>query len=265
MKKLGLALALCSQLIQAASLEEIRARDYIQVGVRNQLKGFGYLKDGAYDGFEIEMARQIAKRIFGDESKIKFIPVSGAQRITVLKNNEVDLVMAYFVINHQRRKAVDFGEPYMNVYLGALNHDNQNVQQNHYFQNKKVLVLDSGSADIYFRHIHPDVETVKCKNYEGCFKAFANHEADVFVNDFNVLNLMSELYRKTTDGIQLLDHIDYQEYIAPAVDKGNKELLQLVNEEMKSMKQDGRLKAYFDAKVSPVIHGFKAEDLLILK
>ena len=68
-------------------LETIKERDKFVVGVKYDTKLFG-LKDpasGDVEGFDIDIAKQIAKEILGDENKIELVEVTSKTRIPLIK------------------------------------------------------------------------------------------------------------------------------------------------------------------------------------
>ena len=64
-------------------MSEIQARGRLVVGVSSDtlLLGARNPDTNQFQGFDIEMAKQIAKAIFGDEKKIQFKAISAGQRI----------------------------------------------------------------------------------------------------------------------------------------------------------------------------------------
>ena len=76
MKKLFLLLVFCFSCIFANSLSEIRQSQVVRIGVDKDQMPFSRLKDGEFQGFEIDMAKAMAIDIFGGKNgAIKFVPV----------------------------------------------------------------------------------------------------------------------------------------------------------------------------------------------
>ena len=95
------------------TLDEIIKRDCLVVGVATDTKPFGFLDEkGKNVGFDIDIAKKIAKHILKDENKIEFIPVSMADRMLKLNRGDVDFVIASLTITPQRSQVVDFSAPY---------------------------------------------------------------------------------------------------------------------------------------------------------
>jgi glutamate transport system substrate-binding protein len=99
------------------AVQKIKDRGELRAGVSIDAPGFGLRdpKTGQVEGFDAEMARLIAIRIFGTPSKVKFVEVTSAQRPDVLKNGTVDIVAATYTITPERAKIVGFVGPYFNA------------------------------------------------------------------------------------------------------------------------------------------------------
>lgn len=103
--------------VQAAlgmGFDAIKERGYLKVAVFEDKAPFGYrAANGSYEGFDVEIAREIAKDLFGDAQKIKFVSVEAGRRVESLMSGKADLVLANFTQTPRRAKAVDFAKPYM--------------------------------------------------------------------------------------------------------------------------------------------------------
>jgi beta-glucosidase/6-phospho-beta-glucosidase/beta-galactosidase/ABC-type amino acid transport substrate-binding protein len=69
-------------------LRRIQDRGYIVVAVKQDVPGFGYrdASTGTWSGLEIDLARAIARQIFGDAERVRFHPAPTAQRIPLLRS-----------------------------------------------------------------------------------------------------------------------------------------------------------------------------------
>lgn len=96
---IGLAAAFCglavtagaSQAQEKSKLDEILSRGKLIVGVSSESPPFGFVDEkGELAGFDIDIARLIAKATFGDPGKIEFIRQSAAQRWPNAQNGTID-------------------------------------------------------------------------------------------------------------------------------------------------------------------------------
>ena len=104
------------------TLESIKSRGELIVGVKNDVPHFALLNQatGVIEGFEVDIAKALAKELLGDENKIKLIPVNAKTRGPALDNGSVDLVIATFTITEERKKAFNFSTPYYKDSVGLL-------------------------------------------------------------------------------------------------------------------------------------------------
>jgi general L-amino acid transport system substrate-binding protein len=76
------------------TLDVVRSRGMVRVGVNDQLPGFGYIRpDGSFGGFDTDFGRALAAAIFGDASRVEFIAVSASTRFEALSAGEIDVLI----------------------------------------------------------------------------------------------------------------------------------------------------------------------------
>ncbi len=120
-KKLILSMmAACASLTAghalADTLSAIKERDKLIVGVKNDYAPYGYLDDqGKLVGFEVELAKFVAKELLGSEDKIEFVPVVASNRIEFLTAGRVDVVFATLGISPERDRVIDFTTQYVSA------------------------------------------------------------------------------------------------------------------------------------------------------
>ena len=79
----GVAGLLTAISANAGTLEDVRAKGFIQCGVSQGLPGFSNADDsGKWTGLDVEMCRAVAAAVFGDAQAVKFSPLSAKQRFT---------------------------------------------------------------------------------------------------------------------------------------------------------------------------------------
>jgi len=91
----------------------IRARGFLLVGVRYDLKPFGYVTDeGKVAGFDVDLGRELARRWLGDAQAVKFRQVRSDTAIEHLQAGDVDLVAAALAHTQNGEAGADFSLPY---------------------------------------------------------------------------------------------------------------------------------------------------------
>src|SRR3546814_2002047 len=77
----------------AATLDDVKARGTLNCGVTTGLAGFAAPDDqGNWKGLDVDMCRAVAAAIFGDDTKVNFVPTDAKERFTALQSGEIDLL-----------------------------------------------------------------------------------------------------------------------------------------------------------------------------
>lgn len=95
-----------------AEVQAIVDRGVLRVGVKSDVPGFGYqdVLTEEYSGIEIDLAQKIAETIGVDD--VEYIAVTAATRGQLLDSGDVDMVIATFTINDERKESWNFTTPY---------------------------------------------------------------------------------------------------------------------------------------------------------
>lgn len=90
---LAFAALSASAAFSGTTLEEVRARGELNCGVHPGLVGFAAPNaNGVWEGFDVDYCRAVAAAIFGDPTRVSFVPVVTSGRYSVLASGEVDLL-----------------------------------------------------------------------------------------------------------------------------------------------------------------------------
>lgn len=106
----------------APSVAAIQRRGLLRVGVDQNTFLFGY-RDPATNnlvGFDLDIAREVARAIFGDPNKVQFVAITYGDRITALEQDRVDLVADTFTITCARLEKIDFSTVYYDAVQKVL-------------------------------------------------------------------------------------------------------------------------------------------------
>lgn len=248
---LGFGLVGCGDTQQNASnsLETIKQKGVITIGVFSDKPPFGFInKEGDNDGFDVKVSRQIAKDLLGDSSKVKFELVEAASRVEFLKSGKVDVIMANFTKTPEREAVVDFASPYMKVALGIVSKDGA-IKSIEDLKGKKLIVNKGTTADFYFSKNHPEIELLKYDQNTEAFLALKDARGEALVHD----NLLVFAWAKENPGFEVgIAKLGNEDVIAPAVKKGDKELLEWLNKEIETLNKNGFMKEAYQETLTPI-------------
>ena len=232
---------------KARSLDEIKKSGKIKIAVFSDKAPFGYVdKDGKYQGYDVYFAEQLAKDL-GVEPE--YTSVDPAARVDVLTSNKVDLVLANFTVTDERKEKVDFAKPYMKVALGVVSPENTEITDVSQLKGKTLIIAKGTTAESYFEKNEPDVKLQKYDQYADAYNALLDGRGDAFSTD----NTEVLAWAKTNKGFKVgITKLGDEDTIAPAVQKGNKELLNWINDEIVKLGKENFFHKDYEQTLKPV-------------
>ena len=235
---------------KARTLEEIKKDGTIKIGVFSDKNPFGYVdENGDIQGYDVYFAKRIAKDLLGSEENVEFVYLDAASRVEYLKSAKVDVTMANFTVTDERKEQVDFALPYMKVALGVVSPEDSLITDVDQLNGKTLIVVKGTTAETYFSENYPDIKLLKFDEYQEAYDALLDGRGDAFSTD-NTEVLAWALQNK---GFKVgIDSIGNTDTIAAAVQKGNTELLDWINEEIKSLADEQFFHKDFEETLKPV-------------
>ena len=232
---------------KARSLDEIKKSGKIKIAVFSDKAPFGYVdKDGKYQGYDVYFAEQLAKDLGVDP---EYTSVDPAARVDVLTSNKVDLVLANFTVTDERKEKVDFAKPYMKVALGVVSPENAEITDVSQLKGKTLIIAKGTTAESYFEKNEPDVKLQKYDQYADAYNALLDGRGDAFSTD----NTEVLAWAKTNKGFKVgITKLGDEDTIAPAVQKGNKELLNWINDEIVKLGKENFFHKDYEQTLKPV-------------
>lgn len=235
---------------QARTLDDIKENGKIKIGVFSDKNPFGYVdSDGKVQGYDVYFAKRIGKDLLGSEDAVEFVYVEAASRVEYLQSGKVDIILANFTVTPERSEKVDFALPYMKVALGVVSPDSAPITDIDQLKDKKLIVVKGTTAETYFSDTHSDITLVKYDEYQEAYDALLDGRGDAFATDNTEALAWSNQNEGFSTTIESIGNIDT---IAPAVQKGNKELLNWINEEIKGLADEKFFHAAYKKTLLPV-------------
>ncbi|MEE0854185.1 MAG: cysteine ABC transporter substrate-binding protein [Eubacterium ventriosum] len=235
---------------KARTLDEIKKSGKIKIGVFSDKNPFGYVdENGKVQGYDVYFAKRIAKDLLGSEDAVDFVYVEAASRVEYLKSAKVDITLANFTVTDERKEQVDFALPYMKVALGIVSPQKAEITDVNQLKEKKLIVVKGTTAETYFSKNYPDVTLVKFDEYQEAYDALLDGRGDAFSTDNTEVLAWAKQNKGFVVGVESLGDIDT---IAPAVQKGNTELLNWLNDEIKTLAKEKFFHKDFDETLKSV-------------
>ncbi|MGB8819435.1 MAG: amino acid ABC transporter substrate-binding protein [Rhizobiaceae bacterium] len=220
----------------AATLDDVKAKGFVQCGVNVGLAGFSAPDDkGDWTGLDVDFCRAVAAAIFGDGTKVKFTPLSAKERFTALQSGEVDLLArnTTWTINRDTALGLNF--------IGVNYYDGQGFMIN----SKKIsgvnsaLQLSGASVCVqagtttelnladYFKANKMEYSPVVFEKNEEVNAAYDAGRCDVLTTDQSGL-YATRLSLAAPDDHVVLPEIISKEPLGPAVRQGDDQWFDIV-------------------------------------
>ena len=232
---------------KARTVEEIKQSGKIVIGVFSDKKPFGYVDSkGDYQGYDVYFGNRIAKDL-GVE--VEYVPVEAASRVEYLVSNKVDIILANFTVTEERKEKVDFTLPYMKVALGVVSPDKALITDVEDLKGKTLIVCKGTTAETFFTENYPEVNLLKFDQYSEAYNALLDGRGDALSTDNTEVLAWAIENEGFSVGIESLGNIDT---IAAAVQKGNQDLLDWLNNEIVELGKEKFFHADYEETLAPV-------------
>jgi len=173
--------------------EAIKAKGVLNAGVRCDQPPYGYQDEkGGYAGVETDMARQIAKWAFGDETKIAFTCVTAENRIPQLTAGRVDLLIATLGATPERARVIDFTKPYRWGASGVLVKADSPYQKVADLDGQTVVTPKGSVQAKWFEDKMPKVTTLRLNGTADSLQAFKQGRAVAYAHDGATLVVIAD-------------------------------------------------------------------------
>ena len=222
-------------------LDTIVNRGELIVGVKTDTYPFGFKNaKGEYLGYDVSLAKLIARGLLGSEDKVKFVPVSTYDRMFKLDSNEVDIIIATMSITHQRQQILDFSVPYYTAGQAILVKKGSSIKNIHDLKNKRAIIVFGSTSEKSLRETVQNVGIIGYKTYKDAYNALKQGKGDAIVADDTILYGFA--YKD--NNVVILPKRYTKEPYAVAFRKGSrsKELIKSVNEIINTETRNGNLK-----------------------
>lgn len=198
---------------------------------------YEYYQDGEIVGVDIDIAREIAASL-GKELVIK--DVSFDFIINEIKSGKSDIGAAGMSITKERLEEVDFSVEYAvsnQVVIVPMDSRITSIDQ---ISNQRIAVQLGTVADSYVNKNYKDATVIRQKKYLSMVEDLKAGKVDLIIMD---LLPASEIV-KSNEGLKILDEYLFTDKYGMAIKKGNKELLDKVNDVLTRLMSEGKIEEY---------------------
>jgi glutamate transport system substrate-binding protein len=157
------------------------------IGVKADQPGLGLQTGDKYEGFDIEIAKIVAKGLGVDASGISWKTTVSANREPFIQQGQVDLVVATYTINDERKKKVNFAGPYYVAGQDLLVPVASTIAGPEGLDGKKVCSVAGSTPAKRIKTEHPKAQLQEFDSYSKCVEALAGNSVDAVTTDDIIL------------------------------------------------------------------------------
>jgi general L-amino acid transport system substrate-binding protein len=213
----------------ADTLSDVQGRGTLNCGVNGPtgLPGFGIPDDkGNWTGLDVDLCRAVAAAVFGDATKVKFVPLGSKERFTALQSGEIDLLVRNSTWTFSRDTDLGLDFVQVNYYdgQGFLVRKELGVKSAKELSGATICVqtgttTEKNLAD-YFRSNNLELKTVVFENADQTRQAYDEGRCDAYTTDASGLAAERTSLKNPGDNI-ILPEIISKEPLGPAVRHGD--------------------------------------------
>ena len=222
----GVALGLTAA-ASAATLDDVKAKGFIQCGVSQGLPGFSNPdSSGNWSGLDVDFCNAMAAAVFGDSKAVKFTPLSAKERFTALQSGEVDVLSRNTTWTMTRDTGLGLNFAGVNYYdgQGFMVRKDLGVSSALELSGASVCTNTGTTTELnvadYFRANKMDYEIVAFEKADEVVGAYDSGRCDVYTTDAS--GLYAQRLKLTNPGEHIvLPEIISKEPLGPVVRQGD--------------------------------------------
>ncbi|GLW57402.1 glutamate ABC transporter substrate-binding protein [Kitasatospora phosalacinea] len=238
-----------------ARIQEIRKRGYLIVGVDQSAYNWGYRdsQTGRIEGFDIDLARAVARSVLGDPDKVRLKTIATADRVELLRAQPrtIDLIARAMTVTCDRLEQISFSSPYFKVSQRVVAPKAAHARSvAEALGGKRVCAaLNSSSHSELKRDPHGAASVVTPDNQLDCLVLMELGEADATLSDSSLAAAMVA----QDQTMELAGESFLPTYMGVGISKDDTDLIAWVNQVLVDWRNNGGWQASYDRWLRPVM------------
>ncbi|WP_124390587.1 glutamate ABC transporter substrate-binding protein [Rhodococcus wratislaviensis] len=227
-----------------SALAAIVARGRLIVGTDQNTNLFSFRdpKTGTLQGFDVDLAREIARDLFGDPSKVEFRLLTSAGRFDALEQNEVDLVVHATSITCERATRVGFSTVYFEAFQRLLVQEGSGISSPADLAGKRVCTFIDTTSLATIQRTAPTATIVAVPDWDDCLTTLQQGQADAASTDNSILAGLAA----QDPNLEIVGPNMEAEPYGVAANKMNDDLVRFVNRTLERVRTDGTWMSMYD-------------------
>jgi polar amino acid transport system substrate-binding protein len=233
-----------------STMAAIAERGRLIVGVDQNTELFGYRNPATaqLEGFDIDIAREMARAIFGDPDRIQLRVVNASERESVLQSGEVDMVVRTYSITCARKQLVDFSTVYYYANQKILSAKGSGIDSAAALSGKRVCAVSGTTSLAALFALNPRPKLVSANTWTDCLVMLQQGQVDAISTDDAVLEGLA----KQDPTVDVVGESIAKEPYGIGIKKENSDLVRFANAVLERMREDGTWQRFYDARLRPL-------------
>ena len=234
------------------TMAELNEAGSITVGTKFDQPLFGLVgPDGVPVGFDVEIAKIIAGELGIDEENIEWVETISANREPFIQDGQVDIVVATYTINDERKQVVDFAGPYYQAgQMIMVLEENTDINGPDDLAGKTVCSAEGSTPAERIRTEYPEATLVPAGAYSECLEPLRNGQVDAVTTD-NVI--LSGFIDQNPGEFKLVGEPFSEEPYGIGLEKGDDDFRNFINDVLEESFEDGRWEEAWEATAGAVL------------
>ena len=198
-------------------------------------------KGGEYTGFDLDLMSEIASGL-GLDLQVKDTGFDALQSGLTLNSNQCDVAASAMTITEERKKNLDFTDPYYDSEQSLLVPEGSDIQSIDDLAGKKVGVQQGTTGKSYTEENAPsDTQVVSFPSDGEMYQAIKAGQVDALLQDLPV-----NINHERDGGFTVVEKYDTGEQYGFAVKQDNTEVLDAINEQLTALRDSGKYQEIYD-------------------
>jgi glutamate transport system substrate-binding protein len=242
----------CGAKKASSVVDKAKTDKKLTIGVKFDQPGLGQKQpDGSVKGFDVDVAKYIAKQLGVDEKNITWKEARSANRDSFVQNGTVDMVIATYSITPERQKKVTFGGPYYVAHQDLMVRGNDNsIKTLADVKGKKICAVQ---GSISWKNITDGTnklnekvaaKTVPANGYDDCITKLKGGSVDVVSTDNTIL---AGFAAREGSSVKVVNVPFTDEKYGVGIKKGDSKSCEAINAAISTMYADGSAKQFLQS------------------
>ncbi|WP_280258511.1 glutamate ABC transporter substrate-binding protein [Nocardia wallacei] len=226
------------------TVDAIRARGRLLVGLDPGTNLFSFRDPitGTLAGFDVDIAKEIARDLFGDPERVEYRILGSADRERALQEHTVDVVVKTMTITCARRERVAFSSTYLMSHQRVLAVKNSGINGLADLAGKRVCVVSGTTSLDLIRRRQPAASIMTVPAWADCLVVLQQRQVDAISTDDAVL---AGLVAQDSSYTEVVGENLSDEPYGVGVPKGNDDMVRFVNRTLDRLRTDSTWNRFY--------------------